>query len=167
MSDDRRNAGYDVHQGKYRRDFVQELFNDIAQSPGSTARVVCGDGESLGVGDAHRRPLFLFPKNVPDEVVAKYVLRARDARADVIPSSPTIQEGAKSALTSLPVDMVAGPEGGAAKMTVVREAERIVRSDIERQESLKNGTGQGATPVPRRTFPVHDALAPLPGDYRS
>ncbi|CAN0284802.1 unnamed protein product, partial [Scytosiphon promiscuus] len=38
MSDDRRKAGYEVREGKSRRNFVRELFKDIAQSPGSTAR---------------------------------------------------------------------------------------------------------------------------------
>ena len=60
------------------REFVRKMFHAIQDDDGSTARVVCEDGDTVGA-DGREKMLCLFLNALQDDTLLRYVVEAREA----------------------------------------------------------------------------------------
>lgn len=67
----------------HKKKLVKEMSRSVAAPDGSKARVI----DSAAIGDGRQRSLFLFPRELGDEVVVDYFLRSRDAGVRTAPPS--------------------------------------------------------------------------------
>lgn len=114
------------------------MFQSIAETAACQSRVV----DCAANGDARQRSLFLFLRELRDEVVVEYVLRSQDAG---VGTAPAATPGGREACIQEVLDRVVSyKEDEVQRMAVARAAGRIVRTDVAQQEDLKNVPPPGA-----------------------